>query len=53
MMQKLEEVLYAPEVRSFVITHPYAAWGLLALALSSLILVPVMLKWPKRGSQAK
>jgi anaerobic C4-dicarboxylate transporter len=45
----MKDLLYHPSVREFVFTHPFLAWGLLAVVLSSLILGPVMWKWPKRA----
>jgi hypothetical protein len=49
MIEKIEAVLYAPHVRSFVFEHPYLVWAGLTLVLSSLILAPVLRKWPKKA----
>jgi hypothetical protein len=49
MTEKIEAILYDPAVRSFVFAHPYLVWAGLTLVLSSLILLPVMRKWPKRA----
>jgi hypothetical protein len=49
MTKKLEAALYAPAVQSFVSAHPYLVWAGLTLVLTSLILVPVLWKWPKKA----
>jgi hypothetical protein len=48
MIEKIEAVLYAPAVKSFVFAHPCVVWAGLTLVLTSLILVPVMRRWPKK-----
>jgi hypothetical protein len=48
MIQKLETWLFSPPVKSFVTAHPFLVWAGLTLVLTSLILLPVMRKWPKR-----
>ena len=48
MIEKIEAVLYSPPVKNFVFAHPFLVWAGLTLVLTSLILVPVMRKWPKR-----
>lgn len=49
MIEKIEAAVYHPSVREFVFAHPFLVWGLLTVVLSSLILAPVLWKWPKRA----
>lgn len=48
MMEKINNWLFSPPVRNFVTAHPFLVWAVLAIVLSSLILVPVLLRWPKK-----
>lgn len=44
MIEKIEAALYAPPVKNFVTAHPYVVVGVLALVISSLMLLPLLRK---------
>lgn len=53
MIESLEQWLYSPPVRNFVFAHPYLVWAGLSLVLTSLMLPPVLWRWPKPKKKTK